>query len=101
VALELANPPRRDVAMLQRNGYLVLAVEGDNPGAWLMHCHLGFHGAWGMDLQIVEGARDAVDLVRDGRDPGRLAQMHDTCEKWTRFQDDKKLNQTGMLEIGP
>ena len=38
--LNYVNPPRRDVAMLPANGYLVLAFITDNPGAWLMHCHV-------------------------------------------------------------
>lgn len=43
VALNLSNPPRRDTAMLPASGFLVLAWETDNPGAWLMHCHIGWH----------------------------------------------------------
>lgn len=39
----LINPPRRDVAMLPGSGYLVVAFRTDNPGAWLMHCHIGWH----------------------------------------------------------
>ena len=41
--LQLDNPTRRDVAMLPGNGHLVLAWETDNPGAWLVHCHIGWH----------------------------------------------------------
>lgn len=47
VALNLANPPRRDVAFLPGDGvtgtggFLVLAFYTDNPGVWLMHCHIG------------------------------------------------------------
>lgn len=37
VTLELENPPRRDTAILPASGYLVLAFQTDNPGAWLMH----------------------------------------------------------------
>jgi FtsP/CotA-like multicopper oxidase with cupredoxin domain len=40
--LNLENPPRRDTAMLPASGYLVMAFETDNPGAWLMHCHIGW-----------------------------------------------------------
>jgi FtsP/CotA-like multicopper oxidase with cupredoxin domain len=43
VALTLSNPPRRDTAMLPASGYLVIAFETDNPGAWLMHCHIGMY----------------------------------------------------------
>ena len=39
----LTNPTRRDVAMLPASGHLVLAFKTDNPGAWLMHCHIGWH----------------------------------------------------------
>lgn len=35
------NPPRRDVALLPTNGYLAIAFKPDNPGVWLVHCHIG------------------------------------------------------------
>jgi FtsP/CotA-like multicopper oxidase with cupredoxin domain len=38
--LNYNNPPRRDVATLPGGGYLVIAFVTDNPGAWLMHCHI-------------------------------------------------------------
>ena len=34
------NPPRRDVALLPRGGYLAVAFQPDNPGIWLVHCHI-------------------------------------------------------------
>ena len=40
------NPVRRDVVLLPKNttegvtGYAVIAFKTDNPGAWLMHCHI-------------------------------------------------------------
>jgi FtsP/CotA-like multicopper oxidase with cupredoxin domain len=41
VALNLDNPPRRDTAVLPASGFMVMAFQADNPGAWLMHCHIG------------------------------------------------------------
>ena len=35
------NPPRRDVALLPLGGYLAIAFRPDNPGLWLVHCHIG------------------------------------------------------------
>ena len=35
------NPPRRDVALLPLGGYLAIAFRPDNPGLWLLHCHIG------------------------------------------------------------
>ena len=37
------NPPRRDVALLPAGGYLVIAFKPDNPGVWLLHCHIGMY----------------------------------------------------------
>lgn len=39
--LTLSNPPRRDVVLLPVNGFVVIAFKSDNPGTWLMHCHIG------------------------------------------------------------
>jgi FtsP/CotA-like multicopper oxidase with cupredoxin domain len=35
---DLDNPPKRDTAMVPQGGYLMIAFQMDNPGAWLMHC---------------------------------------------------------------
>lgn len=53
-AFNLANPPRRDVASLPANGYLAIAFELDNPGAWLVHCHIAWHASEGFALEFVE-----------------------------------------------
>ncbi|CBF71547.1 hypothetical protein AN6830.2 [Aspergillus nidulans FGSC A4] len=50
--LGAANLPRRDTAMLKETVYLIVGFYTDNPGAWLMHCHIGWH--------TEEGLRDAV-----------------------------------------
>lgn len=38
--LKFVNPIRRDTATLPAGGWLVVAFPSDNPGAWLMHCHI-------------------------------------------------------------
>jgi hypothetical protein len=38
--LNLNNPPRRDAANMPAAGWLVIALDTDNSGAWLMHCHI-------------------------------------------------------------
>ncbi|ODQ54619.1 hypothetical protein SAICODRAFT_33809 [Saitoella complicata NRRL Y-17804] len=53
-SLNLTNPMRRDVAMLPAGGALVLAWKTDNPGAWIMHCHIAWHVGLGLGLQFVE-----------------------------------------------
>ena len=42
VTLNLDNPPRRDVALLPVTGFLLIAFQINNPGTWLMHCHIAW-----------------------------------------------------------
>ncbi|TAQ91365.1 hypothetical protein B7494_g287 [Chlorociboria aeruginascens] len=54
VNLKKDNPPRRDVALLPSNGFLIIAFKADNPGAWLLHCHINWHSSSGLGLQVLE-----------------------------------------------
>lgn len=79
--LQLDNPPRRDVAMLPGGGYLVIAFLTDNPGAWLMHCHIGWHTSEGFALQLVERVSEITALIDD-------TVLADTCAAWTSYVSD-------------
>jgi len=52
--LNFANPPRRDTSTLPSEGWLALAFEANNPGAWLMHCHIAWHISEGLGVQFLE-----------------------------------------------
>lgn len=41
------NPPRRDVVLLPETGYIAIAFRADNPGVWLIHCHIAWHSSAG------------------------------------------------------
>jgi hypothetical protein len=63
--LNFVNPVRRDTAMLVGSagpgsppGYTVIGFQSDNPGAWLMHCHIVWHVDGGLALQWVERPND-------------------------------------------
>lgn len=53
------NPMRRDTVMVPPGGSATLRVRADNPGAWLMHCHIEWHLNSGLSLVIME----APDLI--------------------------------------
>lgn len=76
--LLLSNPPRRDVATLPLSGYIVIGFPIDNPGVWLMHCHIGWHTEEGLALQILEMADDIPATVT-GSD------ITDTCTAWKEY----------------
>lgn len=60
--LNFNNPIRRDTALLTgfgnptafTSGWTVIGFETDNPGAWVMHCHIIWHADGGMGLQYLE-----------------------------------------------
>lgn len=64
--LNFNNPTRRDTAMLMGaapgpaapSGYTVIGFQTDNPGTWLMHCHIIWHVDGGLAVQWVERPKD-------------------------------------------
>ncbi|KAK5193701.1 hypothetical protein LTR99_006070 [Exophiala xenobiotica] len=65
--LNFKNPMRRDTVMLQGSagpgnpaGYTVIGFQTDNPGAWVMHCHILWHVDDGLALQFIERPEDIV-----------------------------------------
>lgn len=76
--LQLTNPPRRDTAMLPASGHLVIGFESDNPGAWLMHCHIGWHTSEGFALQLVERVSEIAALTDSDI-------LNDTCAAWSTY----------------
>ena len=60
VTLNFANPPRRDTATLPGGGWLAIAFSSNNPGAWLMHCHIAWHISEGLGVQFLESPSQIV-----------------------------------------
>lgn len=76
--LTTTNSPRRDVAMLPASGYLVIAYVTDNPGAWLMHCHIAWHTSEGFALQMLERESEISALLDTDS-------MNSTCTNWNTY----------------
>ncbi|KAJ4824863.1 Laccase-14 [Turnera subulata] len=57
----LVNPPEETTVGVPNNGWVAIRFRADNPGVWLMHCHLERHQTWGMGM---------VFLVKNGDSPG-------------------------------
>ncbi|CAF9923127.1 MAG: hypothetical protein ALECFALPRED_002306 [Alectoria fallacina] len=73
------NPPRRDVALLPLGGYLAIAFRPDNPGVWLLHCHIAWHASSGLAMQILERQNDIIPTI------GSLAATERTCKGWDKW----------------
>lgn len=62
--LNLHNPVYRDTADIPASGWLAIRFVTDNPGAWLMHCHMQWHLMSGFALVFVEGASEIQGVVK-------------------------------------
>ncbi|KAF7546075.1 hypothetical protein G7Z17_g8688 [Cylindrodendrum hubeiense] len=82
VTLELNNPPRRDVALLPVDGYLIIAFQINNPGVWLMHCHIAWHASGGLALQFVESPDKIGPAFKKS---GILSKYSETCANWGAY----------------
>jgi len=87
VSLATGNAPRRDVAMLPASGYLVLAYYTDNPGAWLMHCHIAWHTSEGFALQVLERESEMTALMD-------VATINSTCTNWNTYAAEDSIVQS-------
>ncbi|KXH66883.1 Lcc2 [Colletotrichum salicis] len=93
---KLNNPPRRDVVLLPRSGYAVIAFKSDNPGVWLMHCHIARHASAGLSLQIMERQAEANIIWQPGNSMA-LDNAHKLCASWNTWAYDCKNYWPGNL----
>lgn len=75
--LDWNTPPRRDTATLPGGGWLAIAYASNNPGTWLMHCHIAWHVSEGLGVQFIEA-------------PGQItfpdsAAYKKTCDNWKAY----------------
>ncbi|KUL88246.1 hypothetical protein ZTR_05057 [Talaromyces verruculosus] len=61
--INLHDPMYRDTADIPASGWLAIRFVTDNPGAWLMHCHMQYHLLSGFALVFVEGANELQGVV--------------------------------------
>ena len=99
--LNFNNPIRRDTAMLAgassptvNAGYTVIGFETDNPGAWLMHCHIAWHVDGGLALQFIERPSDIANY-------GQQPEFQSECSAYGSYEsqstDHQKLSgQSGL-----
>ncbi|RSL82757.1 hypothetical protein CEP51_004946 [Fusarium floridanum] len=89
VTLNTKNPPRRDTALLPASGHLVLAFLTDNPGVWLMHCHIGWHAAEGFSLQFVVREDEIPALISEQQ----AKDIDQGCKAWKKFTHNSEMEQ--------
>jgi FtsP/CotA-like multicopper oxidase with cupredoxin domain len=69
--LDLANPLRRDTASVEAFGWTLIRFVADNPGVWVLHCHISWHSEAGLLMQILVGA----EQMRGWNMPGEVEEL--------------------------
>ena len=77
--------------MLPGNGWVVIAFFTNNPGAWLMHCHIAWHVSQGLGVQFLERGSE-IEARMD------LKTTNDNCMVWDKWFADKWLADTALLK---
>ncbi|CAD0087107.1 unnamed protein product [Aureobasidium mustum] len=78
--LNFANPPRRDTSILPGLGWLLIAFPANNPGIWLMHCHIAWHISEGLGVQFIE-AKNSIQMPDQ-------SQFNSQCDAWRSYSKD-------------
>lgn len=76
------NPPRRDTVTLPAGGYVAVAFKPDNPGAWLVHCHIAWHASAGLALQMI--IQDDPKHIYRVLGQGAVNDLREGCKAWNR-----------------
>ncbi|CAG8468157.1 7223_t:CDS:2, partial [Racocetra persica] len=58
----LVNPPYRDTVTIPPTGWLAIRFVADNPGVWVVHCHIEWHVEMGMVVTLVERLNELKQL---------------------------------------
>ena len=48
----LVNPPIKDSVVVPDGGFTIIRFLADNPGYWLVHCHMSWHNHLGMGFVV-------------------------------------------------
>lgn len=63
-----STPSKRDTLMVQNYGHAVIRFRANNPGVWLLHCHIEWHVEAGLVATIIEAPDQVQDLYRSVQD---------------------------------
>ncbi|KAI3394203.1 hypothetical protein diail_3018 [Diaporthe ilicicola] len=61
----LANPLRRDTFTVPAESHVVIRFRADNPGIWVLHCHVAWHLEAGMLVSFLERPDDLKRLLNE------------------------------------
>lgn len=76
----LDNPLRRDTFTVPAESHVVIRFRADNPGIWVLHCHVAWHLEAGMLVSFLERPGDLKGLL-NGMDKETREECESFCSK--------------------
>uniref|UniRef100_A0A2K2C0Z1 Laccase n=1 Tax=Populus trichocarpa TaxID=3694 RepID=A0A2K2C0Z1_POPTR len=66
----LVDPPEETTVGVPHNGWAAIRFRADNPGVWLLHCHIERHVTWGMGMVFLvkNGVSSQARILKPPRD---------------------------------
>ncbi|CAG8013593.1 unnamed protein product [Penicillium olsonii] len=61
-------PIKRDTIMVQNNGHTVIRFRADNPGVWMLHCHIEWHVEAGLMATLIEAPETFAQTLQSPPD---------------------------------
>ncbi|KAK6201881.1 hypothetical protein LQW54_009291 [Pestalotiopsis sp. IQ-011] len=75
------------------SGYIAMVFQLDNPGAWIMHCHIAWHASSGLSIQFVELPDNILTSGAIGDWDTDIQNGGSTCANWNSFTPDMPFEQ--------
>ncbi len=63
ISRNLEDPPLKDTVSVPDGGFTIVRFHADNPGYWLVHCHMSWHNHLGMGFVIKVDKNDNLQNV--------------------------------------
>jgi iron transport multicopper oxidase len=94
-------PVKRDTIMVQNNGHAVIRFRADNPGVWLLHCHIEWHVEAGLVATIIEAPETFQNTLK-----APPASHYKACAAYPspingNAAGNEGLNMTGANQVEP
>ncbi|KAF9441457.1 multicopper oxidase [Macrolepiota fuliginosa MF-IS2] len=88
------DPIRRDVVSTSTDigDYVSIRFKTDNPGPWIIHCHIDFHLAWGLAFVFAEAPDETMTWIGNPSD-----EWSNLCPTWDALPGNVKQSQTHVV----
>lgn len=88
--LNSTTPQRRNTLTFDAGGYITIAIENANPGAWLLDCQQAFQASNGLGVRFLVLPTEIPDVLGD------LKGFEDGCVLWQDYQAKGGGNQNRL-----